>query len=94
MIKLKKLDLRILLAACQNVQRLWFEALQKLHDENKYPDEHVFNIDETSLRLNDQWTGRVIYPSDPTPGFKQTPQKRLNATLVLALAKDEFFFQT
>ncbi|KAA6353448.1 MAG: hypothetical protein EZS28_051025 [Streblomastix strix] len=89
---LKQLDLTRLLSACWDVQRLWYDALQKLHDDNNYPDEQDFSIDETLLRLNDQWTGSVIYASDLSPGFKQSRQGRPIATLVLIIAVDGFSF--
>ncbi|KAH7823158.1 putative DDE superfamily endonuclease [Monocercomonoides exilis] len=86
----KQVDINRLAASCQKVLKPWYTELQALHDENKYPEELIFNIDESSLRIPTSTRGIVVHPADEQAGFKKTAERMPNATLVAGIAADGF----
>ncbi|KAH7830306.1 uncharacterized protein MONOS_6380 [Monocercomonoides exilis] len=86
----KQVDINRLAASCQKVLKPWYTELQASHDENKYPEELIFNIDESSLRIPTSSRGVVVHPADEQAGFKKTAERMPNATLVAGIAADGF----
>ncbi|KAH7824043.1 uncharacterized protein MONOS_1671 [Monocercomonoides exilis] len=85
----KQVDINRLAASCQKVQKPWFAKLQALHDANIYPEELIFNVDESSLRIPTSSCG-VVHPADEQAGFKKTAKRMPNAALVVGIAADGF----
>ncbi|KAH7822866.1 uncharacterized protein MONOS_1403 [Monocercomonoides exilis] len=86
----KQVDINRLAASCQKILKPWYTELQSLHDENKFPEELIFNVDESSLRIPTSTRGVVVHPSDEQAGFKKTAERMPNATLVAGIAADGF----
>ncbi|KAH7822511.1 uncharacterized protein MONOS_8906 [Monocercomonoides exilis] len=86
----KQVDINRLAASCQKVLKPWLAQLQALHDENKYPEELIFNVDESSLRIPTSSRGVVVHLVDEQAGFKKTAERIPNATLVAGIAADGF----
>ncbi|KAH7827123.1 putative DDE superfamily endoclease [Monocercomonoides exilis] len=86
----KQVDINRLAASCQKVLKPWLAKLQVLHNENKYPEELIFNIDESSLRIPTSTRGVVVHPADEQVGFKKTAERIPNTTIVAREAADGF----
>ncbi|KAH7819666.1 uncharacterized protein MONOS_4891 [Monocercomonoides exilis] len=86
----KQVDINRLAASCQKVLKPWFAKLQALHDANKYPEEFIFNVDGSSLRIPTSTRGVAVHPADEQAGFKKTAERMPNATLVAGIATDNF----
>ncbi|KAH7818329.1 uncharacterized protein MONOS_5896 [Monocercomonoides exilis] len=86
----KQVDVNRLAESCQKVLKQWYSELQVFHKENKYPEELIFNIDESSLRIPTSTRGVVVHPADEQAGFKKTAEQMPNATLVAGIAADGF----
>ncbi|KAH7823620.1 uncharacterized protein MONOS_9499 [Monocercomonoides exilis] len=72
------------------VSKLKFTKLQIFHDENKYPEELIFNVNESSLRIPTSSRGVVVHPAYEQAGFKKTAERIPNATLVTGITADGF----
>ncbi|KAH7816353.1 uncharacterized protein MONOS_15036 [Monocercomonoides exilis] len=65
----KQVDINRLAASCLKVLKPWYTESQVLHNENKFPEELIFNIDESSLRIPTSSLDVVVHPADEQAGF-------------------------
>ncbi|KAH7818533.1 uncharacterized protein MONOS_3772 [Monocercomonoides exilis] len=69
----KQVDINRLAASCQKVLKPWNTEFHSFHDANKYPEEIIFNIDESSLHIPTSTRGVVVHPADEQSWFKKLP---------------------
>ncbi|KAH7829102.1 uncharacterized protein MONOS_9485 [Monocercomonoides exilis] len=60
----KQVDINRFAASCQKILKPWYTELQAFHDANKYPEELIFKVDESSLHIPTSTRGVVVHPAD------------------------------